>query len=161
MAVIICPVVANSEPIDAGIGVAIGLGISVEIGNDVETGVALAVGDLSPALGVEVLVGVNEEEVVGAGVGDNEVMGEIVSGDEAAATRVGDAVGVGADSLPAIAITLSRSPKASSYCDSRARTLALSYNVAGFSPFDSIAWLYSVSASVFLFCLANSRPCNQ
>ena len=105
-ALIICPVVANSEMIVAGVSVAADIGVSVEIGNEVEVAITLAEGEISDGvistLGVEVLVGVNVGEVVGS----------VGSGDEAAGVVVDGAVGVGAVALPAIATTWSRSLRA-------------------------------------------------
>ncbi len=62
----------------------------------------------------------------------------------------GGGVEVEGDALPAPAITWSRSLSASRYFDSSVRIFALSYLVAGFSPFNSsIALLYSTSASLY------------
>jgi len=137
-ALIICPVVANSEVIEAGVGVAVGIGISVGIGNEVEVTVTPAEGEVSDgvisALGVEVLVGVNIGEVVGSVVG-------------------GDAVAVGGGALPAMAIIWSRSLRACWYSDNSVRTIALSYNVAAFafSLFNAIAIALAYSASALSY----------
>jgi hypothetical protein len=109
-ALIIFPKVANCEMIAPGVGVAVGIGVSVEIGNEAKVAVTLAEGEVSagviPALGVEMLVGVN------ADVGD-ETVGVVVNGDETAGVVAGDAIGVGAGARLAIAITWSRSLRAS------------------------------------------------
>jgi hypothetical protein len=154
-ALIICPVVANSEVIAAGVGVVVGVGVSVEIGKEVEVAVTLAEEEVPAGVvsvpGVEVLVVVNVGEVVGSVVGVGETAGVVVDG----------AVGVGAGARLAIAITWSRSLRACWYSDNSIRTLALSYNVAGFSPFNAIAPVYSATALSYCSCLASFRPSNQ
>jgi len=121
---------------EVGTGVAVGVGVSVEARNDV--GLAATLTGIAG-----VLVGGIEGEAVGAVV-DNE-----------------DGVDVGATVLPAIATAWSRSLKACPYSASSIRTLALSYNVAGFSPFKAIARVYASRASEYRPCWKNSRPSRQ
>ena len=124
-----------------------GVGVSVEVRDDVGLTVRLT-GETS--VGVMLAPG-----VAGVFVGRRvcKLTGVVVD-DE-------DGVGVESVAFPAMATTLSRSRRASSYFDDAMRTLALSYSVAGFSSLKPMATLYAFSASVYTFCLINSRPFSQ